>query len=306
MYSTLRGIKNRFSQELVGIYPKREIDNLFFRTAEFVLGKSKTQTILDYEYELSADQETETRDILNRLLNNEPIQYIDNQAFFFGESFFVDSSVLIPRPETEELVQLILDDNPESHLTVLDIGTGSGIIPISLAKRRPNWEVFACDVSNEALVVARRNSRELIKSEAVAFYMEDILQPTTQYDQELDIIVSNPPYVASSEMAGLESGVRDHEPHLALDGGEQGTEVIERLIPQAAQRLRPGGWLLMEVGPSNASRVEQLVAGHDSLSLHDTIADLAGHPRVVQAQKVALWQENCKVSVGGVSDAERE
>ncbi len=285
MYSTLRGIKNRFSQELVGIYPKREIDNLFFRTAEFVLGKSKTQTILDYEYELSADQETETRDILNRLLNNEPIQYIDNQAFFFGESFFVDSSVLIPRPETEELVQLILDDNPESHLTVLDIGTGSGIIPISLAKRRPNWEVFACDVSNEALVVARRNSRELIKSEAVAFYMEDILQPITQYDQELDIIVSNPPYVLESDKQQMGENVLKFEPHLALFVEDTDPLLFYRkIVLYANDNLKSTGKLYFEIHEDLATGVCEIMSSYGYRNV-SVVKDLQHKDRMVRGVK---------------------
>ncbi len=231
------------------------------------------------------------RELIRRRAAGTPVAYLVGHREFFSMSFQVTSDVLIPRPETELLVVRVIDlakeQGTDTAIQIADVGTGSGILAICSAKHVPNSSVTAIDISPAALAVARANAERHGVADRIEFLHSDLFaeRPATA---AYDLIVSNPPYVATSEMAGLDTGVRDHEPHLALDGGEQGIEIIKRLIPQAANRLKPGGWLLIEVGPGNAALVEQLVAGEEKLSGCDTIADLASHPRVVQAQKENL------------------
>jgi release factor glutamine methyltransferase len=246
------------------------------------------------------------RDLVRRRAAGTPVAYLVGHREFFSLSFQVTPDVLIPRPESELLVVRVLDlaksNAQDRSLQIADVGTGSGILAVCCAKHLPTCHVTAIDISPAALAVAQANAVRHDVAQRIEFVASDLFADMRPAESDThgedmyrsdtherdpgkyDIIVSNPPYVADTEMAGLEADVREYEPHLALDGGALGTEVIERLIPQAAARLRPGGWLLMEVGPSNATRIEQLVAGNRGLSLHDTIDDLAGHPRVVQAQ----------------------
>ncbi len=164
-----------------------------------------------------------------------------------------------------------------------DIGTGSGVLAVCAAKNLPNASVKAIDISPKAIEVARRNAKRHAVAERIEFIQSDLFAAVPDA-ATFDFIVSNPPYITTSELAGLEASVREHEPMLALDGGEQGTAVIERLIGESADRLRPGGVLLMEVSPMIAERVESLVA--DSLLQRlETLSDLEGRPRVVQARK---------------------
>ena len=228
------------------------------------------------------------RDLVRRRAGGTPVAYLVGHREFFSMAFQVTPDVLIPRPESELLVVRVLDlakaMEKGGALRIADIGTGSGILAVCCAKHIADCQVTAIDISPAALAIAKTNAERHEVADRIEFIESDLFAKH-EATAKLDIIVSNPPYVASAEMAGLDAGVRDHEPHLALDGGEQGTEVIARLIPQAAERLLPGGWLLMEVGPSNATQVEQMVAAADGLTLQETIADLAGHPRVVQASK---------------------
>ena len=240
--------------------------------------------------EVAADQLRESfRDLVSRRAAGTPVAYLVGHREFFSMPFQVTPDVLIPRPETELIVVRALDlakSSPKgAALRIADVGTGSGILAVCCAKHLPDSTVMAIDVSPAALAVASKNAEQHGVTEQVQF-VESNLFDAASSDDPFDIIVSNPPYVASHEMDQLDASVRDHEPHLALDGGEQGTEVIARLIPQAAAQLLPGGWLLMEVGAYNADKVEQLVNDCPDLSLQVTIPDLAGHPRVVQAQKI--------------------
>ncbi len=212
--------------------------------------------------------------------------YLVGHREFFSLSFQVTSDVLIPRPETEALVVRALDlaKSMSGPLQIADVGTGSGILAVCCAKHLPRCSVTAIDLSPKALQIAKQNAAKHEVAERIEFVGGDLFAERPA-EPTFDLILSNPPYVASTEMPELETGVRDYEPHMALDGGEQGTEVIERLIPQAAERLKPGGWLLIEVSPNNVERVEQLVSSADGLQGHETIVDLAGLPRIVQAQR---------------------
>jgi release factor glutamine methyltransferase len=218
-----------------------------------------------------------------------PVAYLVGQREFFSLPFEVTPDVLIPRPETETLVVRALDLAKErgaasGELKIADVGTGSGILAVTLAKRLPKAHVMAIDISPNALAVAQRNAEKHAVVEQVTFLEGDVLAGTPA-TPIFDLIVSNPPYVLSGEMATLPDDVKKFEPALALDGGEQGTTVIERLLLQAAERLRPGGWLLIEIGPSTAARTESLVDETPGLKRHPTLKDLAKLPRIVQAQR---------------------
>lgn len=231
---------------------------------------------------------TAFRDLVKRRAGGTPVAYLVGNREFFSLTFHVTPDVLIPRPETELLIVRALDlareRDVQKEIRIADVGTGSGNIAVSCAKHLPNSRVTAIDISPAAVVVAENNAEQHQVADRVEFVVSDLFTEIPS-EEQYDLILSNPPYISSAEMEDLEPTVREHEPHLALDGGEGGTEVIERLIPLAAERLVPGGWILVEVSPSNASRVESLLGEQPMLAAHETINDLAGLARVVQAQK---------------------
>jgi release factor glutamine methyltransferase len=217
-----------------------------------------------------------------------PVAYLVGQREFFSLPFEVTPDVLIPRPETETLVVRALDLAKERFksgaLHIADVGTGSGILAVTLAKRLPQARVTAIDLSPKALAVANRNAEKHGVADRITWIEGDVLAGVPA-SATFDLIISNPPYVLTSEMATLPADVRNFEPALALDGGEQGTTVIERLLPQAAERLKPGGWLLIEIGPTTAARTESLIDATPGLERQPTLKDLARLPRVVQAKR---------------------
>ncbi|WP_406684138.1 peptide chain release factor N(5)-glutamine methyltransferase [Seonamhaeicola sp. MEBiC1930] len=214
----LKGIQFSFHSELGSIYDKEEIDNLFFLLTEAYFGINRLKLAL--ENDLNIENPKAILDALELLKKEEPIQYVLGETEFFGLPFKVNNNVLIPRPETEELVEWILNCHSEqseesSELTILDIGTGSGCIAISLAKNLPNAQVYALDVSRGALTIAKQNA-ELNKVK-VEFIESDILSwKTKEQNLKFDTIVSNPPYVRMQEKELMKPNVLDNEPHLAL------------------------------------------------------------------------------------------
>ncbi len=249
------------------------------------------------------------RDLVRRRAAGTPVAYLVGHREFYSLDFEVTPDVLIPRPETELLVVALLDyvkklgagdwglgigevseatparsPKPQAPVSVADVGTGSGILAVCAAKYVPRSRVTAIDISPAALVIARRNADRHGVAGRIDFVESDLfaaLPSATRFDA----IVSNPPYVSTAEMASLPKDVRDYEPHVALEAGEQGTAVIEPLVEQAAERLLPGGKLMIEVSPMIADRVEQLLREQAGFRLDDTIRDLAGHPRAVRATR---------------------
>jgi release factor glutamine methyltransferase len=209
---------------------------------------------------------------LHKRINGEPTQYITGRQEFYGREFRVTPDVLIPRPETEQLIEAALTRAPER---ILDIGTGSGAIAVTLALET-KAPVTATDVSLAALRVAQQNAQRL--GARVAFVACDL--GVALADGSFDLVVSNPPYIAGRDGESLPPEVRDHEPALALFGGHDGLAVYRRLIPEAARLLRRGGWLMIELG--NSVAVRDMCAGWISVEIAN---DLAGIPRVLVAQK---------------------
>ena len=250
---------------------------------EYVTGKTRKDWMLDDQTNLSESQQNVLTGVIQKLESGTPMQYAIEEADFMGEVFFVDESVLIPRPETEELVHWILNDLDSSRRMVLDIGTGSGCIAISLAKHRGSWSISACDTSNEALVVARRNARELKVVCEIVFYKEDILNPSTLYDNELDVIVSNPPYVTESDKDLMTKQVTEHEPSVALFVPDTDPLRFYREIgTYGLKALKSGGYLYFEIHTDKGNEVlEQLKnQGYTDLVLKQ---DLSGRDRMVRA-----------------------
>lgn len=251
-------------------------------------GCQRIELYTAFDEEPSESVRTTFRELVSRRATGTPVAYLVGQREFFSLSFEVTPDVLIPRPETEQLVVRALDlakevDSAET-LRIADVGTGSGVVAICLATHLKNCLVTAIEISPTALAVAQRNARKHGVAERIDFLTGDLLEALPA-EEQFSIVVSNPPYVSSTEMAELARDVSEHEPHLALDGGEQGTQVIERLIAQAPKYLCSEGWLLLEVGSSNANRVEELISQNPSLELHETLKDIAGLSRVVQAKR---------------------
>jgi release factor glutamine methyltransferase len=240
-----------------------------------VLGVPRTTVFAHPERPLSAEESARFEHFLARRLAAEPMQYITGTQEFFGLPFEVSPAVLIPRPETEHLVEaaLALEAGPR----IVDVGTGSGAIAVALAKAISGAHITAVDNSPAALEVARRNASRHGVTSQIDFVLADLL--TKSEESSFDAVVSNPPYIADDEI--LEPQVRDYEPHSALFSGPTGLEVYRRLIPQAAKALRPGGWLLLEIGHGQQSALETLLTSWQDVRF---IADLQGIPRVVEAR----------------------
>jgi len=233
---------------------------------------------------------TAFRELVKRRAEGAPVAYLLGRREFFSLPFKVTPDVLIPRPDTEHLVIAALDlarakSAGGAGLRLVDVGTGSGAIAVALAKHLAGAQVTAVDLSAAALAVAAENAAAHGVGERVTLVEGDLLGPFPA-EPTFDLIVSNPPYVSSAEWAALAPGVRDFEPRQALEAGPAGTEVIERLIPQAVERLKPGGWLLLEVSPMIEPQVVRLIVGRPELRSLPTRKDSAGLARVVSAQKV--------------------
>lgn len=217
-----------------------------------------------------------------------PVQYITGQAEFFGLTFATDPEVLIPRPETEHLVEEVLrlaaslQESSAGPIRIADIGTGTGAIAVALAHALPNAGITATDISPKALALARRNAEKNQASGRIEFLEGDLLAPLA--GRTFSIVASNPPYIPLTDKPSLSVEVRDHEPHLALFGGYDGLLVHRRLIPDARAVLEPGGSLLMEIGYGHEQAVEQLLreAGYEEIHF---IPDYQGIARVACGRK---------------------
>lgn len=234
---------------------------------------------LNYDRPLSALELETFRAAVGRRAKREPLQYIRGEAEFWSLPFTVSPAVLIPRPDTEVLVEEALK-RISGTCRVLDVGTGSGAIAIAIADERPEAKVEAVDLSPEALTVARGNAERNGVADRVALRQGDLRQLT---GADYDLVVSNPPYIPSADLAGLMPEVREFEPLLALDGGADGLYAYRLLAAQAATLLKPGGWLLLEVGIGQAEAVAGLLQTAGLVEIF-TRADYAGVARVVGGQ----------------------
>lgn len=231
------------------------------------------------------------REWVKRRGEGTPVAYLVGYREFYSLSFKVTPAVLIPRPETEFLVVTALDliktfEVKNRPLEIADVGTGSGAIAVTIAKHAPQCQVTATDISREAIQVAASNADKHGVSDRVKFVQCDLMEGIG-IDQQFDLVVSNPPYVAEGERETLPPDVRNHEPEHALFAGAQGTDVIARLIPIAAERLRPAGWLAIEVSPQISEPVSNLLRENESFESPALTKDLSGLARVVTCRRLA-------------------
>jgi release factor glutamine methyltransferase len=237
---------------------------------------------------VSDEIRTSFRDLVKRRAGGEPVAYLVGYREFYSLTFEVTSDVLIPRPETEDLVLRVVDlckaRSGQEQIPIADVGTGSGAIAVSVARHVAASRLTATDISPAAIQVAARNAARHQVAERIEFLRGDLLAPLPP-DARFDLVVSNPPYVSRGEWESLRADIRDHEPYQALVGGETGAEVIARLIPQAAQHLNAGGWLVLEISPMIEAAVTQLLqadARFESVAIHK---DSAHQPRIAQARR---------------------
>ena len=228
--------------------------------------------------------------LMQRRISGEPLQYILEHQEFWSVDFKVDPRVLIPRPETELLVEqslMILSEISLRFPSVLEIGTGSGAIAITLAKELKNIFVVATDISMEALVLARENARSAGIQHQINFVNGDLFGPLRPPKERapFDLILSNPPYVTRRKIDTLAREVKDHEPRIALDGGEDGLAFYRRIIPEACFYLREGGWLLLEVALGQSGIVSGMIEERGNFLKPQSIPDLSGIGRVVKARR---------------------
>lgn len=254
---------------------RRDAELLLLR----VLRRDRAWLLTHPDAELTPEQTQQYESFIGRRARHEPVQYILGEQEFFGLAMRVTPAVLIPRPETEHLVEALLSRVPQTALLgICDVGTGSGAIAVALAHALPNAQVTALDISPEALEIAHHNAARHQVANRMRFLESDLLSAIP--GEHFDAIVSNPPYVAESEI--LEPQVRDYEPGAALYAGPTGLEIYRRLIPQAHDALIPGGWLLLEIGHGQRDALASLLTGWHSVEF---VADLAGIPRVAIARR---------------------
>jgi release factor glutamine methyltransferase len=246
-----------------------------------VLACDRTMLLVNPDRVLSAEELEIYNRCISRREAHEPIQYITGCVEFYGLSLQVDRNVLIPRPETEHLVEALLARISHTEpYAIADVGTGSGAIAIALAHALPNVTITATDLSAAALAVARRNADTHNFAARIEFVETDLLAGLES--KRFDAVVSNPPYVAEGDRSLLDTQVRNYEPSGALFAGPSGFDIYERLIPQAERVLKQDGWLLMEIGFGQQQRIAEMLSGWNDLSF---VPDLQGIPRVACARR---------------------
>jgi release factor glutamine methyltransferase len=246
-------------------------------------GKSRTWLRAHTEVPLTSASASRLEELLARRAAREPLQYLLGEQEFRSLTFRVDPRVLIPRPETEILVEETLRRAPDGACRIADIGTGSGCVAISLAAERETAFVVATDRSADALEVARDNAARLLPGRPLRFLHGDLLAPIAS-EPPFDLIASNPPYIAELEFQGLAPEVKDHEPGAALVAGETGLELIVALLRGAPPLLSPGGWLMLEIGAGQWPEVRSRLASDPRYVHSECVLDFQGIPRVVAAR----------------------
>jgi len=257
------------------------------------LRKTRVELYLSFDQPLGDSEVAQYRALVKRRLNREPLQYITGRQEFWSLEFLVNPSVLVPRPETEILVEEALrlkqtkqlPQGSDNQTRILDLGTGSGAIAVSLAKEMEDAAFWATDISAEALAIARENAERHAVFGKITFCQGDLFQALEQPAPVFDMIISNPPYIASDAFETLPEEIRAHEPRIALDGHEKGMYFIERIIADAENYLKPGGWLLIEMDPDQTDQALALIEGARYLCRQARIMDYHKNYRMIKAQK---------------------
>ncbi|HEY8897714.1 MAG TPA: peptide chain release factor N(5)-glutamine methyltransferase [Niastella sp.] len=286
---TLHEAQQQLTTSLLNLYDNREAANIADWVMEHVTGMRKIDRIMHKQSPLQPEQLTKMQQYTQELLAHKPVQYVLHQAWFYGMAFYVDENVLIPRPETEELVAWIVESTGNrqsaignSSISILDIGTGSGCIPISLKKKLPQAEVYACDVSDQALAVAAKNAATL--QTPVQFLQADFLNTSTWPAlPAVDIIVSNPPYIPQHNQSSMLQNVLAYEPHLALFVPNEDPLVFYEAIARfAKEKLRPGGSIFVEIHEDLGAQTKAMFELNGFTA--EVKKDFQGKDRMVKAQ----------------------
>ena len=262
-----------FEEELIRQGEEAESLSFVYRSLKNL---SFTDFVFALQQEVTEEEEVFVKGIFQQLAAHKPAQYIIGQADFYGMQLKVDERVLIPRPETEELVELILAENPETNLSVLDIGTGSGAIALALAKNRPDWSVTAADISQDALDLANENA----KNQNLQIFLKKS-DCFTEISEKYDIIVSNPPYISREDESEVGLNVLYSEPHLALFADEDGLAIYRRIAEDAKDYLKDGGKIYLEIGYKQGQSVSELFRKHLPEKRVRTLKDQFGQDRMV-------------------------
>lgn len=282
----LNHIFDFYKSELNTVYEESEIIAIFDLACEYYLQFSKTQVQQNFNTNVNQSDLLKLYDCCLLLKKNIPIQYILGETFFYNLTFEVNASVLIPRPETEELVDLILKENSNIP-SLLDIGTGSGCIPIAIKKNRISVEVFACDISPTALELAIHNSK--LNNCNVNFFVSDILSEERfkkDFSERVDVIVSNPPYIKGDEKNSMADNVMKYEPHLALFVNDEDPIIFyKKIIDICKTHLKSKGKLYFELNPLTSEEVKNYAIALSQFESVNLISDLSGKTRFLKAVK---------------------
>ena len=262
-----------FEEELIRQGEEAESLSFVYRSLKSL---SFTDFVFALQQEVTEGEKQFVEEIYQQLAAHKPAQYIIGHVDFFGMQLKVDERVLIPRPETEELVELILTENPEENLKILDIGTGSGAIALGLAKNKPGWSVTAADISQEALELASENARN--QNLNIFFKKSDCF---AEISEKYDIIVSNPPYISREDESEVGLNVLHSEPHLALFADEDGLAIYRRIAEDAKDYLTDGGKIYLEIGYKQGQSVPDLFRKHLPEKRVRTLKDQFGQDRMV-------------------------
>jgi release factor glutamine methyltransferase len=251
-----------------------------------VLGCKRIEVYMRSEEEASEDIRTRFRELIRRRVEGCPVAYLVGRKEFYSLPLEVSPAVLIPRPDSESVVEECLRLAKDlAAVEVLDLGTGSGNLAVAIARYHRRTRVTAVDLSPDALAVATRNAVKHSVAERIAFLQGDLFAPLSP-EARFDFIVSNPPYIPHDDIPKLQPGVRDYEPHLALDGGRDGFAVFDRIIDQGRTYLKPGGYLILEIGSPQEAHARERLRAYAEYELAPTISDASGHPRVLRARRV--------------------
>ncbi|EWH13507.1 N5-glutamine S-adenosyl-L-methionine-dependent methyltransferase [Cellulophaga geojensis KL-A] len=278
----LKEIKKIYHIELDAVYPVEEVDSFFYMAIEHYLKLERFVLALEPNYVVTKDEESTLFLVVDKLKKHIPIQYILGAAHFMGLDFNVNTNVLIPRPETEELVSWILNEvNVSQEITILDIGTGSGCIAITLAKNLPKAKVFALDISKEAILVAKSNAEA--NNVTVTFLEQNILEEPS-LKQKFNIIVSNPPYVRDLEKKEMSANVLEHEPNLALFVSDNNPLVFYKAITNfSVNHLRENGKLFFEINQYLGEQTKELLVGLNYINIK-LKKDMYGNDRMLKGE----------------------
>ncbi len=278
-YKTMKQTIKDIRDDLSGLYPKEEIDSFIFLIFNYLYGFKKIDLLISSDFDISIADRAKISDWVDRLKKYVPIQHVLGVTEFYGLKYRVTEDVLIPRQETEELVDLIVKRYRNFAVKILDIGSGSGCIPIALKKNLPMADVWSCDISPDALSIARENAE--LNSVDVSFSLFDILSSDDFPATGFDVIVSNPPYVTESEKALMHSNVLDYEPHLALFVTDQEPLLFyNNIVKRSKKLLTNDGAIFFEINEAYGLEVKSLLVdnGFDA----EIVKDINGKDRIVQ------------------------